>query len=93
MEEGRFSEALRCHIFWTVRMLAFQHPVFCMPVFFVVQKNSEQVFWLALRAKKLLVSFFLALLILLAKKISVESRPLAESWLVATANPEVVFYW
>jgi hypothetical protein len=24
MEGGRFSEALRCHIFWTVRVLAFQ---------------------------------------------------------------------
>jgi hypothetical protein len=56
------------------------------PVFFVVQKNSGQVFWLASRAKKLLVSFFLALLASLAQKLSAESQPSAESWLVAAES-------
>jgi hypothetical protein len=53
-------------------MLAFQKAVFFVcPVFFVCQKNSQQVFLLASRAKKLSVSFFLALLALHTKN----SRP------------------
>jgi len=47
------------------------------------QKNSRQVFCWLRAQKKISVSFFLALLTLLAQKLSAKSRPSAESWLVA----------
>jgi hypothetical protein len=51
--------------------------IFCMS-----KKNSQQVFLLALR-KKTLGQFFPSFACFAHKKLSAESRPSAESWLVA----------
>jgi len=57
--------------------------IFCMS-----QKNSQQVFLLALR-KKTLGQFFPSFACFAHKKLSAESRPSAESWLVAGVNRRV----
>ena len=63
-------------------------PIFCMAgIFCMSQKNSQQVFLLALR-KNTLCQFFPSFACFAHKKLSAESRPSAESWLVAKVSPK-----
>jgi hypothetical protein len=65
-------------------VLAFQNPVFFVcPVFLYVTKKLSAVFFAGFACKKTLGQFFPSFACFAHKKLSAESRPSAESSLVA----------